>query len=358
MNKRLCALVVLGFFVGAASAQSSVTLFGTLDVSGRYVKADGQARRLSEATDGLNSSQLAFRGVEDLGGGLKAGFTLLSGIAADTGSPASASRFWNRRSTVSLFSPAGELRLGRDYVPTFWPIAEADPFGLNGIGHTGNVHQLYEGTRQDNSIGYFLPSGLGGIFGQAMVSAAEGGTSGDKPTRYIGARIGYKAGPLDVSVAGSQRRFAATANQGSVGLTGANVAATAQIGDLQHTYDLGASWDFGVFKLTGSLDRESLRSVHETVGEIGAVVPFGTSQIRASYSRGQLKNATAPNSSTTVEQVTLGYVYNLSKRTAVYSTVARLNNKNGSRLTLPSASGQTTAGGKSQGAEFGLRHFF
>src|SRR3954462_1734219 len=108
MKKSLLALAVFGAYAGIASAQSSVTLYGTLDVNGRYVKADGQARRYSEATDGINSSQLGFRGVEDLGGGLRAGFTLLSGINPDTGTSnlgtpgtgsqqSAQSKFWNRR---------------------------------------------------------------------------------------------------------------------------------------------------------------------------------------------------------------------------------------------------------------------
>ena len=98
MKKSLLALAVLGAYAGVASAQSSVTLYGTLDVNGRYVKADGQKRRLSEATDGINSSQLGFRGVEDLGGGLRAGFTLLAGHNPDSGT--ANAKFWNRRATV------------------------------------------------------------------------------------------------------------------------------------------------------------------------------------------------------------------------------------------------------------------
>ena len=53
MKKSLLALAVFGAYAGVASAQSSVTLYGTLDVNGRYVKADGQSRRFSEATDGI-----------------------------------------------------------------------------------------------------------------------------------------------------------------------------------------------------------------------------------------------------------------------------------------------------------------
>src|SRR4051794_6397517 len=181
MKKSLLALAVLGAYAGVASAQSSVTLYGTLDVAGRYVKADGRDSRLSEATDGLNSSQLGFRGVEDLGGGLRAGFTLLSGVNPDNGTsnttpPAAGGlqrKFWNRRSTVSLFGPFGEVRLGRDYTPTFWNMTLFDAFGTNGLGSSTNVRQLYNGTRQDNTIGYFLPSNLGGFYGQAMVGAPE-----------------------------------------------------------------------------------------------------------------------------------------------------------------------------------------
>src|SRR5690349_20502612 len=112
MKKSVLALAVLGAYAGVASAQSSVTLYGTLDVNGRYVKADGQSKRTIMATDGINSSQLGFRGVEDLGGGLKAGFTLLAGTNPNNGT--SISKFWNRRSTVSLFGNWGEVRLGRD----------------------------------------------------------------------------------------------------------------------------------------------------------------------------------------------------------------------------------------------------
>jgi len=92
MKKSLLALAVLGGFAGVASAQSSVTLYGTLDLSAKYVKNDGSNRRVSLSQDGINSSQLGFRGVEDLGGGLKASFVLLSGVNADTGS--ANAQFW------------------------------------------------------------------------------------------------------------------------------------------------------------------------------------------------------------------------------------------------------------------------
>ena len=179
MKKSLLALAVLGAFAGVASAQSSVTLYGTIDLNGRYVKADGTDRRVTLSQDGINSSQLGFRGVEDLGGGLKAGFTLLAGVDADTGT--SNSKFFNRRSTVSLFSNAGEIRLGRDYTPTFWNLTIFDAFGTNGLGNSLNVRNGYGGTRQDNTIGYFLPGNLGGFYGQAMAGASENGGTSSRP---------------------------------------------------------------------------------------------------------------------------------------------------------------------------------
>src|SRR5262249_39321357 len=144
------ALVAVAFLapIGCAYAQSSVTIYGTLDLSGKYVKNDGSDRRLSLARDGLNSDQLGLRGIEDLGGGLKAGFNLLASVGAawgDSGrgqSPSGSGKFWSRRSTVSLFSNAGELRMGRDYTPTFWNNAIFDAFGTNGVGSTGNQVQL------------------------------------------------------------------------------------------------------------------------------------------------------------------------------------------------------------------------
>ena len=191
MKKSLLALAVLGAFAGAASAQSSVTLFGILDANARFVKNDGQTRRLSLDDSGINSSRLGFRGIEDLGGGLKAGFWLEAALNIGTGiegSSSASNKIFNRRSTVSLISGAGELRLGRDYVPSFWNETIFDAFGTVGLGGSTNV-QRYVQVRQDNSIGYFLPSNIGGFYGQAMVAAAEAAvpngaaTSLDKPGR-------------------------------------------------------------------------------------------------------------------------------------------------------------------------------
>ncbi len=354
MKKSLLALAVLGAYVGVASAQSSVTLFGIVDVNGRLVKNDDSRRRLSLGTDGINSSRLGFRGIEDLGGGLRAGFWLEAGVAPDVGSTntttlvsgGNQNKFFNRRSTVSLISTAGELRLGRDYVPTFWNQTIFDAMGTNGLGSALNVAQRFGGVRQDNSIGYFLPANIGGFYGQAMVAASEGGTSVDRPGRHISGRIGFAAGPFDVAAAYGRQRFS-LASAGNLS------------GDDQDTWNVGGSFNFGFLKLMGYVNNENLeRDVDERRYSIGAVLPLGQSEIRVNYNRSKLDTSAGDSA---VDQIAAKYQYNLSKRTAMYGTVSRLANKDNTSLALGSGSSggnAIRAGGDSKGFELGVRHIF
>ena len=349
MKKSLLALAVLGAFAGVASAQSSVTLDGTLDVNARYVKNDGSSRRYSLGTDGINSSQLRFSGREDLGGGLWAGFNLNAGHNPDTGTVGS--RFFGRRSTVSLGGNFGEVRLGRDYTPTFSNNSAYDAFGTNGAGDSSHVLQKATATfvRADNSIGYFLPSGIGGAFGQVMVAAAEGGAAAiGNPGRYTGLRGGFGAGPFEIAAAYAQQKFVSGAAD-------------------QKTFNIGGKYDLGVVALMGYFDRDTQSVAAGTDKEnrfsFSAVVPVGQSQIKAGYEVSKRDNAGV---TTKIDQFAVGYVYNLSKRTALYATASRVNNKNGTANSVAGGTSITAApvpgvaGGsaKSTGAEFGVRHIF
>ncbi len=262
MKKSLLALAVLGAYAGVASAQSSVTLFGTVDMAGTYVKNDtpagGDGNRWALTTNGINSSQLGFRGIEDLGGGLKAGFYLLADLAAaDTGN--AAAKFWGRRSTVSLYTNAGELRLGRDYTPTFWNLTIFDAFGTNGVGSSLNPRQLYEGTRSDNSIGYFLPGNIGGFYGQVMAAAPEGGTTADRAGRYLGGRIGFAAGPFDVAGSYGEVDNVTAFTAGTTG-SGPVIAVTGS--PKLKVWNIGGAWNFGFAKLMGYYDRTDVSCGH------------------------------------------------------------------------------------------------
>ena len=372
MKKSLLALAVLGAFAGVASAQSSVTMYGTIDVNVRDVMNTGSSKRLSMGRDGVNSSQLGIKGTEDLGGGLKAGFLLLASLNAgsgDIGSGQSATgsgKFWSRRSTVSLYSNAGELRLGRDYTPTFWNQTIFDEAGTVGLGSSLNVAQLLSGTavRADNSIGYFLPANIGGFYGQVNVAAAQGGATGQpgetgNPGRYIGARFGFAAGPFDIAIAGAQQRTQ-TYTYTPVNF---NIPLALTTTGSQNTYNIGGAYDFGPAKLEGYLDRETINNLKETRGNISLIVPMGQGEFRIAYNRSKLTSSldALNNYSNSVWMANATYQYNLSKRTALYGTISTLNNGNHSRLSIAGGSSITaapTAGGTSKGFETGVRHFF
>jgi predicted porin len=339
MKKSLLALAVLGMFAGTASAQSSVTLFGVVDVNAKYVKNDGFDNRKSLGTDGINSSRLGFRGVEDLGGGLKAGFWLEGALQPDTGT---LSKFdFRRRSTLSLMGNFGELRLGRDYTPIFWNQTVFDPFGTNGVGSSINMsHNTAQPTyvRADNSIAYFLPAGLGGLYGWAQIAAAEGSPAASG--KFASGRIGYAAGPFDIAAAMSQQYL--------------------EPGKFKQ-WNISGSWDFGVAKILAQLNNEKITDIVVPFQEerrflLGAVVPLGQGEIHASYVRNDVRS-----SDDDANMLALGYVYNLSKRTAIYGQGSRINNKGISAFSVSggtSSPGGPTPGGNSTGFELGIRHFF
>jgi len=359
MKKSLLALAVLGAYVGVASAQSSVTLYGTADLNGRYIKNDGSKGRYSLSQDGINSSQLGFKGTEDLGGGLKAGFLLLAGLNMDTGS--TNQQFFNRRSTVSLFGNFGEVRLGRDYTPTFWSTTIFDVFGTNGLGDSSGVKQLAapDYVRANNMVQYLLPSNIGGVYGQLSAGAGEGTAAG----RYVGGRVGFAAGPFDVAVAYASEK------------AGTGGIAPGVAGDQYKTFNVGGQYNFGVATIMGYFNQEKIESYKDNIFSISGLIPLGQGEIHLGADFSKLSAPVAALDGNKVKKYALGYVYNLSKRTALYTTGAIVDNGNASRVTLgstssePAASGYfgngqgsataaPTAGGKSKGIEFGIRHFF
>src|SRR5882672_574647 len=206
--KKFATMAVLAAASVGAYAQSTVTLFGVLDVNARYVK-NGDQKIKSLSGNGVNTSRLGVRGTEDLGDGLKAGFWLETGLNVDSGTQSDATRFWNRRATVSLSGNFGEVRLGRDYTPTYLGYSDYDPFGDNGLAASGKFDSSLgtardTGTRADNQIMYLTPGNLGGFYGRAAVAAGEG-TAGKK---YYGGRAGWAAGPIDVSASYGQTTVA------------------------------------------------------------------------------------------------------------------------------------------------------
>jgi len=341
--KKFAVLAVFAAISGGAYAQSSVTLFGIVDEAARYTK-NGDLKLKSLASGGLNTSRFGVRGVEDLGSGLKAGFWLEAGINADSGSSSDASRFWNRRSTVSLIGNFGEIRLGRDYTPTYTGYTDYDPFGDNGVAASSKFDSSLgtardTGTRADNQIMYLLPSNIGGVYGRAAVAAGEG-TAGKK---YYGGRIGYAAGPVDVSVSYGQTTVAPLLGE-----------------DKFKVADVGASYDFGVVKLMGYYTQNKFANQKVASYSLGVTAPIGLGIVKAAYTHANASGTNAANvnvDANDANQFAVGYVYNLSKRTAVYGTAAYVKNKGNAVFNVNTALA-ATAGQKSSGAEVGIRHSF
>jgi predicted porin len=293
----------------------------------------------------LNSSRLGFRGFEDLGGGLGAGFHLESAINAQDNT---ASLSTARKSTVSLISQrGGELRLGRDYVPTFLNLGAFDVYGANGLGQDANLISLVSspastiggagtGVRANNSIGYFTPGNLGGFYGSAMYALGQGNDN----NAYWGLRGGFASGPFDVALAYGETEMEPVAP---------NLPESAKL----KVMNLGGSWNFGFMKLYGLYHESKLQSLKETFFDIGVGVPLGQGEFKFSYAdvsdKGTLGTANINNSDAT--QWALQYIYNLSKRTALYGGYAEIDNDPCSSRSIlggtigSNATGATGAGG-------------
>jgi predicted porin len=346
--KKTAALALLAGVSAVAHAQSNVTLFGVVDVAARYTK-NGDNNVTSLASNGVQTSRLGIRGVEDLGGGLKAGFWLETGLNPDNGTTSDGSRFWNRRSTVSLLGNFGEVRLGRDTTPTFTGYADYDPFGTNGVADASKFvnkggTNVDTNVRADNLASYFLPSGIGGVYGQVSAAAGEG-TAGKK---YYGGRIGYAAGPLDVSASYGQTDVSPLPGTGE---------------DKYKLGSIAASYDFKVVKLTGYVTQVKYADEKLTIANIGALVPVGPGTIRVGYVNANASGHTPTGVSledSDAQQFAVGYLYDLSKRTSLYTTVARVNNKNGAAYVVDSnpALPSPNNGKDSTGFEVGIRHRF
>jgi predicted porin len=357
MKKSLLALAALTAFAGVASAQSSVTLFGVIDANVRNVKTSaGSLKTLS--TDGMGSSRLGVRGVEDIGGGLRAGFWLEGSVNVDVGggqktaaAGATGSGFaaqdWQRRATVSLLGGFGEIRLGRDYTPDFWNHTVFDPFGTNGVGNSVNTFDtLGSGAtttvRANNSVGYFLPGGLGGVYGQAMFAFGEG-AAGNK---HMGFRVGYAAGPLNVALA-----------WGKTAVTeGPNVDWT--------RLNIGASYNLGFMTLMGQYINSDVSGGAANGREntnilIGANIKAGAQgTFKVSYVKADGDGPAASDKTRDATQLAFGYQHALSKRSSVYAHYARISNKAGANYRVAGTALANAAGKASTGFEFGVNHSF
>ncbi len=338
---------------GAAWAQNSVTVFGGADAGLRHV-SNSEGSRNSMQSGNNYTSRIGLRGVEDLGGGLQASFWLESTVNVSNGSAGTGSTFWDRRATVSLSGNFGEFRLGRDYTPMFRAFAGTDVFAYVGVAGMGTLYGTGASSpvggafgtgattvaRANGSFQYFTPNTLGGVYFNGMY-AREGGTDPGS-FDFWGARAGYAAGPVDASLFGGSTKIEKT-------------------GQSFRLYGVAGNYTIGSVKLLASAVQMKYQQAKQINYSLGAEWTVGLGQIRATYRR---INQSGSNSAglgiggDDANVFGVGYVYNLSKRTALYGTAAYVNNKGRARFVLPGGLPGNAAGTNSRGTEIGIRHIF
>lgn len=360
MKQQLICAATLFTCVGA-TAQSSLQIFGNADAA--ITRGTGSiASRTSMTSGGMLAPRFGFSAVEDMGGGMKGGFYMEGVINWDNGSsvgtntnnqvsgaalaPANATGLaFYRRASVSVGGSWGELRLGRDFVPSFWNLTY-DPFNARGIGTaqtvvSGNSTNAPAGQRASNAVQYLYnhpfnalsSRGGSGFHADVMYflgeNASNAANSGDGTG--FSTRVGYNIGDLSAAFAYAKTKY----------LTGDAIQS-----------NIGASYRVGPTLISAHVARDRLGEVHGIGWLLGGAYVLGVHTLRASYSRYETDDGAHPRTA----KLALGYIHNLSKRTAVYATIARANNTGGSARALGSA--LTAANSASSGYELGISHSF
>lgn len=307
MKKSLIALAVLAS-TGAAMAQSSVTLYGRVDLSVGNLKELNKAsvnRMADGGVAGLTTSRWGMRGTEDLGGGMKASYQLENRFDADSG--ASQSPTFKGASWVGLSGGFGDIRLGRS--TTVYDDVRALSYNSNvfdsafspadnGVFASGTDYNK----RWDNKVTYIAPS-MGGVY--AAVDYAfdeEAGVNKDK-TAF---KVGYKAGAMNLAMGYQEEKTLS-----------------------KHTMFAG-SYDLGMVSLSGGYNKRSGSTAalgKDDEFTAGVTMPLGAFAVSAGYASSKTK----VNGATTLKTsgFAFGGTYSLSKRTRLYAGYRAFDTKNG-----------------------------
>ncbi|RQO54343.1 porin [Paucibacter sp. KBW04] len=267
----------------AAFAQSSVTLWGRINTSVESQKVADQDRK---AVVQNNSSRLGFKGTEDLGGGLKASFLLEHGLNSDDGK-ATNTAFWNREAAVQLSGSFGTVKLGRWTNGSYFATADYVSMHNHDTGTSSDALYSGVGWTESNKVGYFTPN-YGGFTAEITAHAGE---NVDK--RAFDLSANYDQGPLHLGFGYS--------NQGDA-----------------NQYAIRGLYELGAFTFGGYYQREDIGTGAKptrNIGRVSAMYTMGASEFHVNVGGTESGGAYGSNGA---KQYTLGYNYNLSKRTKVY----------------------------------------
>jgi predicted porin len=352
MKKQVIALAVLGLVSGLAAAQSSVTVYGTVDLG--LLTQNHATNNTQLYNGGIAPSIWGFRGSEDLGGGLKANFNLEGHIYADTGAAGGnvttgAQTMFRRQSNVGLSSADwGTLTLGNQYGPAVLAFAATDPRGLrenfSGLySWAYNSGVLTPGGNKNNDVGVFLQNAVSYStkLGPVGIGGAYSFSEGQGAVYSLGATY---TGPVTVSAAYQSTNKPNTSTR------------------LSSLYTLGAAYAMGDF--TGKLNY--LRGVNKdattlveasNVSVIGAGVDWkiaSNNTLGASVYFGKDKLNSTDKTTTFI----LSDEYALSKRTTLYATLAFADAKAGATAKTSVVAGGTMADANTHLLNVGIKHSF
>lgn len=312
------AAAALLCMAGTAQAQSSVTIYGAigldvLSASKVYNPTLNTLKSVAKIEDNaIVNSRVGIKGVEDLGGGLKAVFDLESTLNPDTGRAGNSSAFWNRGAYVGLAGDFGSLKLGHqwnvsdDYMGNYFVFGYYSPFLMSGFFALSDYYS--------NAIKYNSPN-WGGF---------EGG-------------VYYAAGERTISKSAGQKiQGAATYTVGgfSIGLTAFSEKDPFAVYESNTLYAGGLSYDFKVIKARLGLASSEVNhlivgGVSTNVGafeaklfDVGLDVPIGSAAaLSVDYVKKDVDNSPDGTAFTRVRAS-----YALSKRTSLNANLIFLRN--------------------------------
>lgn len=278
----LIAITALAF-AGAASAQSSVTLYGVADMA--LAKVTGKSLRLAGAAPLTNgSSRIGFRGTEDLGGGLKASFNFEAQVNPETG--AASDPFFGRAANLTLSGGFGSVLLGRTLSPSFRAVTAWE---LTGAANYNPVSSQFSyvgvNSRNNSQITYTTPS-FGGV--TATVAHVLKGNNADDVSKTE-FNVIYRGGPLSASLA-----YNKLSNK-----------------DANHM--VGASYNFGAARVAASY-QDATGAGRGKGFTLGGSIPAGPVKLIVDVARDTENKDT---------DLLLEARYPLSKRTFLYAAHAR-----------------------------------
>lgn len=360
MKQKVIAASVLAIIAGATHAQTNISIYGIAD-AGFVHESGGAAGSVNKISSGVGSaSRIGFRGTEDLGGGTSALFALENGHRLDTGEVDAAGTIFNRQAYVGIKGRAGQLTIGRQHTPWHQALVQVgDPFSTGYAGSSKNLFPDFgSNVRTSNTVMYTTPV-IQGFTAEAAYSAGEQAGS-TKSGRQLGASLGYSSGPLNVRLAYNHKNSDVAAAPGVTPVTRGNGSNKL----------LTANYDFKVLKayLAFSVDKGfnsaplgnnsnpygGVAPTASTDGNeilLGAVVPAGPGNLVVTLQRKDDKTMRNQDA----RSLGIGYLYQLSKRSTLYTVYGAIDNENGAGYTVANNS---EAGSGDRAFNLGIRHTF